>query len=159
MNLFKFKITSKPLKMIPINENAPVKAKKSIQIDALPQIVWKLLSEIDKWNEWNQDIKQSKLNGELEAGSTFDWSSGGAKISSTLHSVIPQKVIGWSGKAFGAYAIHNWSISEVNGNTEVWVEESMEGTLMRIFRGYMQNILDNGMNRWLEQLKEAAEKN
>lgn len=144
--------------MISINKNAPVKAKKSIQIDASPSRVWELLSDIDNWHEWHEDIKEAKINGQLAIGSTFDWKSGGTKIHSTLHTVTPQEKIGWSGKAFGAYAIHNWTLSDVNGKTEVSVEESMEGALMRFFRGFMQNTLEKGMDSWLKQLKKAAEK-
>ena len=144
--------------MTSINENAPVKAKKSIQIDASPSQVWELLSNIDNWHEWNQDIKESKINGPLVPGSTFDWKSGGTKIQSTIHTVTPYKELGWSGKAFGSFAIHNWTLTDLNGKTEVVVKESMEGALMRFFRGFMQNTLEEGMETWLMHLKEAAEK-
>ena len=143
--------------MTPINENAPVKAKQSIQIEATPQKVWEILSDINNWKKWNSDIKYAKINGELKEGTTFDWNSGGNKIKSTLHTVTPLKEIGWSGKAFGAFAIHNFKLTEVNGKTEVIIEESMEGFLMRFFRGYMQNTLEGSINKWLTQLKETAE--
>ena len=144
--------------MTSVNKNAPVKAKKDIQINASPSQVWELLSDINNWHEWNNDIKESKLNGSLAVGSTFDWKSGGTKIHSTLHTVTPHKKLGWSGKAFGSFAIHNWTLTDVNGSTKVVVEESMEGTLMRFFRGFMQNTLEKGMDSWLIQLKKAAEK-
>lgn len=143
--------------MIAINNNAPVKAKKTIQIDSPVQRVWDIISNINNWKEWNHDIQYSKLNGELSAGNSFDWNSGGAKIKSTLHTVKPLKELGWSGKAFGAFAIHNFTLTDINGKTEVFVEESMEGFLMRFFRGYMQNTLENSINNWLIQLKETAE--
>lgn len=143
--------------MTPINENAPVKAKESIQIDATPEKVWKILSDIDNWDKWNSDIKHAKLNGELKAGTTFNWNSGGNKIKSTLHTVTLFKEIGWSGKAFGSFAIHNFTLTAVNGKTELLIEESMEGLLMRLFRGFMQNTLEDGINKWLTQIKEVAE--
>lgn len=144
--------------MTPINENAPVKAKESIQIDAAPEKVWKILSDINNWDKWNSDIKYAKLNGELKAGTTFNWNNGGNKIKSTLHTVTPFKEIGWSGKAFGSFAIHNFTLSNVNGKTELLIEESMEGLLMRLFRGFMQNTLEDGINKWLTQIKEVVEK-
>lgn len=144
--------------MTPINENAPVKAKESIQIDADPEKVWKILSDINNWDKWNSDIKYAKLNGELKAGTTFNWNNGGNKIKSTLHTVTPFKEIGWSGKAFGSFAIHNFTLSNVNGKTELLIEESMEGLLMRLFRGFMQNTLEDGINKWLTQIKEVVEK-
>ncbi|MDD4777899.1 MAG: SRPBCC family protein [Fermentimonas sp.] len=144
--------------MIPINKKAPVKAQKSIEIDATIEKVWDLLSDINRWPEWNPDIKKAKLNGDLNPGSTFDWENGGMNISSTLHTVVFQEYFGWSGKAFGAYAIHNWQLKSSDGKTEVFVEESMDGLLMRIFRGYMNNTLEKGMVNWLIYLKEEAEK-
>ena len=143
--------------MISINENAPVKAKESIQIDATPEKVWEILSDINNWDKWNSDIKHAKLNGELKAGTTFNWNNGGNKITSTLHTVTPFKEIGWSGKAFGAFAIHNFTIIADNGYTTVLIEESMEGLLMRLFKGYMQNTLKGSINKWLIQIKEVAE--
>ena len=144
--------------MTPINENAPVKAKESIQIDADPEKVWNILSDINNWDKWNSDIKYAKLNGELKAGTTFNWNNGGNKIKSTLHTVTPFKEIGWSGKAFGSFAIHNFTLSNVNGKTELLIEESMEGLLMRLFRGFKQNTLEDGINKWLTQIKEVVEK-
>ncbi|MBF6598304.1 MAG: SRPBCC family protein [Fermentimonas sp.] len=143
--------------MTPINENAPVKAKESIQIEASPEKVWQILSDINNWNKWNSDIQFAKINGELKAGTTFNWNSMGTKIMSTLHTVTPLHEIGWSGRTFGAFAIHNFKITAENGYTTVLIEESMEGFLMRLFRGYMQNTLENAINKWLTQIKEAAE--
>lgn len=143
--------------MTPINEKAPVKAKESIQIEATPQIVWKILSDINNWDKWNSDIKYAKINGDLIAGTTLNWNSGGTKLKSTLHTVTPLKEIGWSGRAFGSFAIHNFTLTNVNGKTDILIEESMDGFLMRFFRGYMQNTLEDGLNNWLSQLKEAAE--
>ena len=140
-----------------INENAPVKVRESIQVQATPEKVWEILSDINNWDEWNSDIQSARLNGELKPGTTFNWNNGGTKIKSTLHTVTPLKQIGWSGRAFGSFAIHNFTITADNGYTTVLIEESMEGFLMRFFRGYMQNTLENSINRWLTQIKEAAE--
>lgn len=144
--------------MIPVNEKAPVIAEKFVLIDASPEKVWNLIADINKWPEWNPDIKKTEISGDLSPGTVFIWHNGGTKIRSTLHTVQPHETFGWSGKAFGAYAIHNWKVSELNGKTEVWVKESMEGTLMKIFRGFMQNTLENGITNWLLYLKEEAEK-
>lgn len=144
--------------MISINKKAPVKVEKSIKIYSSVDKVWKILTDINKWREWNPDIKRATLNGNLLPGTTFEWESGGSKIRSTLHTVESFEYIGWSGKAFGAYAIHNWKLTKLNGMTEVIVEESMEGFLMSIFRGFMLNTLEKNMENWLIFLKAEAEK-
>ncbi len=141
-----------------INNNAPVKCRKTINIDASSEKVWSLISNINNWASWQTDISKPKLNGALVPGTTFDWKSGGAKIHSTLHTVAPNMELGWTGKTLGIYAIHNWTLTETNGTTEVQVEESMEGILAGLFKNSFNKSLENGMQTWLDLLKLTAEK-
>lgn len=141
--------------MIHINNKAPVWSTKKIAINAPLKNVWHTLSKIDLWSSW---IGYAKLNSELEAGSTFVWKTGGAKIKSKLHTVIPFKQLGWTGRTFGIYAVHNWSLQEKNGKTTVYVEESMEGLLPNLLRKSFNKNLKNGMSKWLELLKDECEK-
>src|SRR5690606_1640407 len=113
-------------KMRSINNNAPVKCSKTITINASSEKVWAVITNIDNWATWQTDISKPKLNGELNTETTFDWKTGGAKINSTLHTVEPFKNFGWTGKTFGMFAIHNWTLTEAHGQTNVSVDESME---------------------------------
>ena len=144
--------------MISTNENAPVKCSKSIMINADTKKVWSVLTNINDWTTWQKDISQSRLNGELKPETTFDWKTGGAKIHSTLHTVEPFKALGWTGKALGTFAIHNWKMMEENGNTRVVVEESMEGFPARLFKRSFSKNLEQGMHSWLDLLKKECEK-
>ncbi len=141
-----------------INETAPVVCRKTIRINADLQTVWSVLTDIDRWDNWQTDIKKPKLNGNLQVGSTFDWKTGGAKIHSTLHTVEPQSHFGWTGKSLGLFAIHNWTLTEKDGDVHVLVEESMEGSLAVLFKKTFNKNLENGMIRWLEMLKVECEK-
>jgi len=141
-----------------INNNAPVKCSKTITINASSEEVWNVLTKIDNWAIWQTDISNPKLNGELNPNTTFDWKSGGAKIHSTLHTVEPFKNLGWTGKTFGMFAIHNWSLTETNGQTKVSVEESMEGFFAKLLKKPFNKSLENGMQKWLELLKQECEK-
>ena len=67
-----------------INNNAPVRCRKTILINASPEKIWSVMTDIDHWANWQTQIKQPKLNGELKPETTFDWKTGGAKIHSTL---------------------------------------------------------------------------
>ena len=91
-----------------INNKAPVKCSKTILINASPEKVWSVLTNIDQWATWQTDITKPKLNGELKLNTTFDWKTGGVKIHSTLLTVEPFNHFGWTGKTFGMVAIHNW---------------------------------------------------
>lgn len=144
--------------MISINTNAPVVCHKSIVINATTLEVWKVLTEIDKWSSWQTAIKSPRLEGSLEPGTKFTWKTGGVKITSILHTVEPYTAFGWNGKTIGIKAIHNWSIVELNHQTEVSVSESMEGFLVKLLKKTFTNSLDKGMGEWLQHLKKTCEK-
>lgn len=141
-----------------INNNAPVKCSKTITINASSEKVWSVITNIDNWQNWQTDIKNERLKGELKPNSTFVWKTGGAKIHSTLHTVEPYKQFGWTGKTFGMFAIHNWTFTEVNGQTNVSVNESMQGTLAKLFKKLFNKNLEKDMQHWLELLKKECEK-
>lgn len=141
-----------------INNNAPVKCSKTITIKASSKEVWEILTSIDNWASWQTDISKAKLNGELTPGTTFDWKTGGVKIHSTIHTVELYDIFGWTGKAFGMFAIHNWTLTEKNGQTKVTVEESMEGFIVKLFKKAFNKNLETGMKNWLDLLKAECEK-
>lgn len=145
-------------KMKSINNNAPVKCSKTITINASSERVWGVMTNIDKWATWQTDISKPKLNGELKPETTFDWKTGGAKIHSTLHTVEPYKNFGWTGKTFGMFAIHNWTLTETNGQTKVSVDESMEGFFAKLLKKSFNKNLEKGMQNWLDFLKQECEK-
>lgn len=143
---------------VTINTNAPVQTTKKIVINASPEKVWTIMSQIDHWAEWHKDVQSPKLKGAFQAGSPFDWKSGGLIIHSTIHTAVPYTRIGWSGKAFGAFAIHNWSFTQIGDHTEVRVEESMEGWLVSLMRSKFQRGLEQSLETWMNNLKAEAER-
>lgn len=134
------------------NKNAPVYIKESITINSSPQEVWNTLTHIDQWSSWNPLIQNAKLNGELLPGTTFNWKTGGMKIKSTIHTAMPHERFGWTGKAIGSNAIHNWEIESKNGQVVVTMEESMDGWLVKMMRKKIQKELEKSALVWLEKL-------
>jgi len=141
-----------------INNNAPVKCSKTILINANPEKVWNALTNIDQWSNWQTDITKPKLNGELKPNSTFVWTSGGATIHSTLRTVDSFNHLGWTGKTLGLLAIHTWTIRKANNQTQVAVDESMEGLLAKLFKNMFNKNLDKSLQTWLDLLKRECEK-
>lgn len=139
------------------NKNAPVYYSERIMINSTAEKVWKKLSEIDNWPSWQKPIKFARLNGELKPGTTFDWKSGNSNIHSTLHTVNPPNVIGWSGKSMGINAVHNWEIIQKGAAVEVFVEESMEGFLAKLMKGSLNKIVKQALTESLKELKVACE--
>lgn len=141
-----------------IHTEAPVITHRTILINAPVEKVWSVFGDIDRWPAWQKEIPSIKLNGPLQTGTTFDWKNKGLTIHSTLHTVDSLHKIGWSGTAFGSFAIHNWTFTAKGNTTEVAVDESMEGWLVWLLKGTFQTALDNSLTSWLAALKTAAEK-
>ncbi|MGI4834500.1 MAG: SRPBCC family protein [Janthinobacterium lividum] len=142
-----------------LNPAAPVRSKHTIRVQAPAERAWQVLSEVNNWPSWQPDIAYARLPGPAQNGARFDWSASGyLPIHSTLHTVEPGAAFGWSGSAFGAFAVHNWQFISHEGYTEVTAEETMEGWLVRLLQPVMQPALDKGNARWLERLKQQAER-
>ena len=140
-----------------INRNAPVQGAQEILIEASPEKVWQILTGIDHWPTWQPQVVTARLNGALLPGSTFDWKSGGSRIHSTLHTVEPCRSFGWTGKVWGIYAIHNWTLTRKAGATLLRTEESMQGILASMLKKMLTKTLLDGSNDWLNKIKQQAE--
>lgn len=152
-------ITPTTVRPVPSNPAAPVHATRRIHIQARPEKVWAVLTDINAWATWQTDVRKPQLHAPLQPGTPFTWTTGGAGIRSTLHTVEPALSFGWTGKTFGMYAVHNWQLrATADGGTEVVVDETMEGWLARVFKASFNRNLATGMQRWLQLLKDEAEK-
>jgi hypothetical protein len=141
-----------------IDENAPVIAKAEIEINAKPELVWDIMTAIERWQDWNPDVKWASLEGELSEGTKFQWKAGPGKITSRFQKVERPNLLAWSGKTFGIFAIHIWQMEPQDGRTVVKTEESWDGLIVHIFRKSMQKKLDESINSGLQYLKIEAEK-
>jgi uncharacterized protein YndB with AHSA1/START domain len=142
-----------------VNPQAPVFQTNQILIQATPEQVWAVLTDVNRWPEWNTKITRASLKTTASLGSTFDWKVNGARIHSTLHTVQANRLFGWSGTTFGGSAIHNWRLEPTaDGGTVVHVEESMQGWLVGLFKQKMNRDLKQDMAAWLEALKRESEK-
>lgn len=141
-----------------INRKAPVTCSRTVDINEPARVVWNLITDINKWSEWQTEIRNPELRDTPAVGSVFTWTTGGVKITSTIHTVEPVSAFGWTGKTFGATAIHNWMINSNGSVTTVTVDESMEGFLVTLFKRSFNRNLVKGMDTWLALLKEQAEK-
>lgn len=135
-----------------------IHAKATIIINAPMSRVWQLITQIDKWSEWNPFVQFSTLHGNVSKGSIFIWKSGGFTITSTLQEVQHFKRLTWSGIAFGTKAFHIWDFEESDQGVVVYTEETFDGWLPRLMTGMMQKKLEETLPKWLGSLKSAAEK-
>lgn len=139
-----------------IQEGAPVKASVEITIDAPPEKVWRLLTDVKGWPRWQHDIRKAEISGSLQEGTPFLWTAG-AEIRSQIALVQPVEQFAWTGTAYRAKAIHVWRLQRLPGDrTLVKTRESMQGFLLTMF--YSSSKLEESDQRWCDYLKAEAEK-
>lgn len=143
---------------IPVNQEAPVVASASIEIVAPVEAVWKTLTDIENWPQWQEAVTEATLNGEMTAGAEFVWKAGGLTFHSRLHTIIPFQAVGWTGKTMGVSAIHNWRLTHQNGVTTVAVSENLSGLLPWLMRKKFRKDLQAGMSKNLAELKTWSER-
>ena len=141
-----------------INSGAVLKTSKEIEIHAPISAVWEIHADINSWKNWHPDISCSLLKGDLQAGSYFEWKSDGYNLKSTILEVDENNMLVWKGVGFGASAIHIWEFTTLdNGSTLVRTQESMDGWLVKLFKGMMYKKLNDSLDTWLAALKSKAE--
>ena len=140
-----------------INHSAPVVASGTIEIAAAPEVVWDLLADIERWPEWNADVKDTSLAGAVESGEVFRWKAGPAKLVSTLQTVDRPSELSWTGRTMGMSAVHVWRFESDGDSTTAHTEESWEGAAAKLLPRMMRKSLQKSLEAWLGELKTAAE--
>jgi uncharacterized protein YndB with AHSA1/START domain len=143
---------------VQVNENAPAVSSAEIEVAADPELVWDVLTAIEDWPSWNPEVKWASIEGELTAGSRFQWKAGPSTITSTLHQVERPRLIAWTGKTLGLKAIHVYRLEARGAGTFVTSAESWQGPVARVFRRRMQLTLDRATDDGLRRLKGEAER-
>jgi len=140
-----------------INNQAPLIAHKEIFIQASPEVVWGIHTDINAWSQWHSDISMSRLESPLAVGSLFHWKAGGLSLTSTIQEVEPNQRVSWIGKALGTRARHIWMFRPHQNGTLLTTEESLEGWLVSLSKVVMPAFLERSLATWLDNLKSKAE--
>jgi len=139
-----------------IQADALDKASVEIVIEAPPQKVWSVLTDVNDWPKWQSDISEAQIAGPLERGTAFTWKTGGIRIQSRMSLVEPNAQLAWTGSVLNVKAVHVWKLEPIRGNkTLVKVDESMSGFPLTLF--YSSRDLEESDRLWLVRLKAAAE--
>ena len=72
--------------------------------------------------------------------------------------VDPPREIAWTGTSLGIRAVHVFRFQASDGGTLARSEESWEGLLASVLKGYSRRTLDKGIRSVLAHLKTEAER-
>ncbi len=141
--------------LLQIKQDAPVKAQRSVTINASADQVWDVLINAQNWPSWFKGISEVRSPGLLEKGTLFQWHTNGVWIESHVAVCDKGKVLAWSGHAFGNQAIHIWQIESKDSKTILRVQESISGPFAGVF--YSSDALSTFLGQWLDSIKETLE--
>ncbi|MEU8095605.1 SRPBCC family protein [Streptomyces rubiginosohelvolus] len=156
-----------------VDAKALVRARTETVIDAPLSTVWKLQTDVERWPDWQTHVtSMDRLDhGPFRPGAAFRWTTPvppnpatpatSLDITSTVRQVERGSCIRWTGPAVGEGlhidGVHVWSFQKVRGGVLVRTEETHTGEQVEANVPYATEILEQGLEAWLGELKAAAE--
>ncbi|MFI5478233.1 SRPBCC family protein [Streptomyces rubiginosohelvolus] len=156
-----------------VDAEALVRARTETVIDAPLSTVWKLQTDVERWPSWQTHVtSMDRLDhGPFRPGAAFRWTTPvppnpatpatSLDITSTVRQVERGSCIRWTGPAVGEGlhidGVHVWSFQKVRGGVLVRTEETHTGEQVEANVPYATEILKQGLEAWLGELKAASE--
>lgn len=135
----------------------------SIDIDAAPDAVWAVLSDLSAYADWNPFIREA--SGELAVGARLDLKmqpEGGRamRFRPTVLSAEPGRELRWRGRlvAPGVFdGEHHFSIEPTPGGSRLLQEERFTGVLVPLLAKGLRTRTLPAFEQMNEAVKERAE--
>ena len=140
-----------------IDGDAPVRAHRETDIHAPLDTVWQLHADVSTWPTWQTDITAAHIDGAFQPGASFEWTSYGFTVVSTIYAIAPRTRVLWGGTSGGITGVHEWVFSETPTGAHVTTNESFAGEPVEADVTGMQSALGSSLISWLAHLKAAAE--
>ncbi len=141
--------------------HADLFAHNTIIIDAPTATIWAKLAAAAAWPTWYSNASDVVVNdpaGTLSEGVTFNWTTFGLKIASTVAEYVPHTRIGWYGTGDQLRAYHTWLLIPRHGkSTYVVMEETGIGPAARHLAQTNPGHMHRGHDLWNISLKFACE--
>jgi uncharacterized protein YndB with AHSA1/START domain len=144
---------------VTVDKNAPVISRASVLIKAPLADVWRLHSDIDNWASWIPEIAPAhkKTPGPLRPGSVFEWSPQNMKAESTIKTIKPLRCTAWGAPVNGITGVHLFTFKQTKDGVLATTEESWAGPPVEADIPGNQAGLDQGLDDWVNRLKDTAE--
>jgi uncharacterized membrane protein len=140
-----------------VDIDAPVRVHHETDIDAPLDTVWQLHTDVNAWPAWQTEITAAHIDGAFQPGTSFEWTSYGFTVVSTIYAVAERARVLWGGMAGGITGVHEWVFSETPTGVHVATNESFAGEPVQADVTAMRSALDSSLISWLAHLKAAAE--
>ena len=146
-------------------KTSAIYALNDIDVNAPPQVVWKLLVDAENWSSYFPAEDQVKIltgEPELALGTKYSRVTVGFPMHLIVTEYVPGRRLAWStlvdGDETGSSAYHGWVITPTDKGCHVLTEETQQGPffLEEIGRKH-PGALYSYHQEWIESLARAAE--
>jgi uncharacterized protein YndB with AHSA1/START domain len=130
----------------------------SLQTRATPADVWRVWSDVNTWPEWNPDMKESRLDGPLQLGTTgmINTRSGGKHAVVVTH-VEPGKSFALESDAMPMTRMAiRATVTPMNGGSRISQAFEARGLLAPIVGPMMGGMILNTFSKVLAGLAQKV---
>ncbi len=135
--------------------------KTAIQITATPEQVWKVLSNFEKYPDWNPFI--TSIKGTPLVGKKIKVTAGGMKFKPEVLAFDEEKELRWKGKLLVKGLFDGEHIFQIIDNQDGTVtfkhEEKFSGILVGLFAKKLDTETKAGFEQMNKMIKERSEEN
>ncbi len=135
----------------------------SIEIDATPSAVWRVLSDLSRLPEWYFPSRRVQVidNGPIAVGTKFVlWIRTAAglvvRAPGEILQLEPERLLKWRGQSSGIAATATWALTPHDGHTLLTHEFAAGGWMM--FLSTLTGRAPKTAMKRLENLKRVVEK-
>ena len=140
-----------------VDEGAPVQASATVDVDAAPDAVWAVVSDVAGWSSVYPELKDLAFKGPLKAGAKVSFKAGPAKIKGAIDEVREPSALSFRGKGMGATSTYVFSIAARNGGSSLTLSQSMGGAAVRPMKAMLQKIAESSAEDWARAIAARAE--
>ncbi len=90
-----------------VDGDAPVRAHHETDINAPLDTVWQLHADVNAWPAWQTDITAAHIDRAFQPGASFEWTSYGFTVVSTIYAVAERARVLRGGTADGITGVHS----------------------------------------------------
>ncbi|WP_253821350.1 SRPBCC family protein [Vibrio rotiferianus] len=134
--------------------------EKRISVEASPQRIYALYTDVENWNQWDKEVKCSHLTGAFEIGSEgILQPSSGPKSKILITDIVPNQSFTVMSKLPFCLLLFEHELLVRGKVTEVIHRVKFSGLTSFLFGKLVGNQIRKGLPSTLQGLKKRAENN
>jgi carbon monoxide dehydrogenase subunit G len=133
----------------------------TIEIAAPPEVVWKVLIDVERWPEWTASTTKVERVDKLAFGLGSQVRIEQPKLAKTVWTVTrfePAKSFDWDSRTTGSHTIAGHIIEPSGTGSKVTLTVQVSGWAARLLQGFIKPLTERYMATEAQGLKKRCER-